>query len=132
MARRGRTPETEIELDAALAGLADAVDAIAVAVGSHDLAALEAANARALTLQGVLAARIAAIDEAERVRPAHQIAVLVGRLRFGVRRNALLIERAWAIDAATTRLLMSLGRHPNEPRTGVYVPEPIVTIERRA
>jgi len=130
MARR--TDPAKVDLDATLAELADAVDAIAAAVGSHDLAGLELANARAATLQATLAAHIAALGEADRARPPRQPAGLVTRLRAGVRRNALLIERAWSIDAATTRLLLSLGRTPDEPLSVAYVPVQLPTIERRA
>jgi hypothetical protein len=131
MARRGTDP-TERDLDGTLADLADVVDAIASAVGSHDLAALEAANARAVTLQAHIAALVAALDDAERARPSRQLAGLVARLRLGVRRNALLIERAWSIDAATTRLLLSLGRTPTEPLSVAYVPPAVSTLERHA
>lgn len=132
MARRTTGPGADVDLDATLADLADVIDAIGVAVGNHDLAALDAANARATALQATLAVRIAALGEADRTRPTGQLAGLLARLRSGVRRNALLIERAWAIDAATTRLLLSLGRSPAEPLTGAYVAVPVATIERRA
>lgn len=132
MARPMGRPAAPLDLDAGLAELADVVDLIAVAVGRHDLIALNAANARATELHAALAAQIAALGAADRPRPAGQMADLLARLRSGVRRNALLIERAWAIDAATTRLLLSLGRSPAEPLAGAYVPVPAANIERRA
>ena len=132
MARRPAGPAAHVDLDATLAELADVIDAIGVAVGSHDLAALDAANERAMTLQATLAARIAVLGDADRARPPGQLAGLVARLRAGVRRNALLIERAWAMDAATTRLLLSLGRSPAEPLAGAYIPVQAATIERHA
>lgn len=132
MARRTTGPAAHVDLDATLAELADVIDSIGVAVRSHDLAAIEAANERATALQTALAARIAAPGDADRVRPSGRLVGLLDRLRSGVRRNALLIEHAWAIDAATTRLLLSLGRSPAEPLVGAYVPIPVATIERRA
>ncbi len=132
MARPTAQPAAPLDLDASLAGLADVIDVIAIAVGRHDLAALTAANARATEIQASLALQIAALDPTERVRPTGQITNLLARLRTGVRRNAFLIERAWAIDAATTRLLLSLGRNPSEPFAGAYVPVPAANIERRA
>jgi hypothetical protein len=133
MTRRGPVPVAGGDLQAALAELAELVDAIADAVRGHDLAGLGAANERATELHAALAERISALGEAGRLPPAAgPLGGLIGRLRSGVRRNALLIERAWAIDAATTRLLLSLGRGPAAPVSGVYAPIPIANIERSA
>ncbi len=98
-------------LTATLADLAEATDALTIAVERHDLAALIAANeqAEALTARiNEIVAELTPLDKAEldRVR----IAGLQSRLDVAARRNAYLIERAWALDAATVRLLMNLGR----------------------
>ncbi|HEX8941065.1 MAG TPA: hypothetical protein VF763_12965 [Candidatus Limnocylindrales bacterium] len=103
------------DLQAALAALADATDAVAFAVRKHDHAALLEANLRADALVAEVGRRTADLSPQERLElDAAGVPALCERLRAAARRNALLIERAWAIDAATMRLLAALAR-PAEP-----------------
>jgi hypothetical protein len=116
-----------------LARLGEALDAIADAVIAHDRERLDAANARANDLLDTLAVRRRAVEESG--IPATSDPEVVGimrSLRTAVRRNAMLIERAWATDASTTRLLMSLGRGPADSPMAAYAPAPYVAIERSA
>ena len=98
-------------LTSALDALVDATDALTVAVERHDLVALVAASDRAevLTIRvDSIAAELGPIDRIE--LDAARIAQLTERLAVGARRNAYLIERAWALDAATMRMLVGLGQ----------------------
>lgn len=98
------------QLLGALIELADATDALTIAVERRDLPGLVAATDRA----GATIPRIEQLtatltpDERAELDPRH-VAVLNERLAVAARRNAYLIERAWALDAATLRLLMSVG-----------------------
>ncbi len=110
-------------LIATLTELADATDALTIAVERHDLAALIAANERAeaLTIEiNDLVASLTPLEKSALDRP--RIAALQDRLEVAARRNAYLIERAWALDAATVRLLMNLGR--TEGLTAGYTTAP--------
>jgi hypothetical protein len=98
-------------LTSALDALVDATDALTVAVERHDLVGLVAASDRAevLTIRvDSIAAQLGPIDRIE--LDATRIAQLTERLAVGARRNAYLIERAWALDAATMRMLVGLGQ----------------------
>jgi hypothetical protein len=107
----GRSAATAVNLLVGLSTLADAMDELAIAVERHDLAALLAANERAERLIAEVDAAAAALTPADRaVIDPFQLAALRERIAIGARRNAYLIERAWALDAATIRLLASLGR----------------------
>ena len=119
---------------AALRELLDAADAITVAVEVHDRVALEAANARAERLAdeaGRLMAQLGPIETADLADPGFGWRGIVGRLRAAGRRNTLLIERAWALDAATTRLLAGLVRGGTDGAP-LYAPTAFVAVERRA
>lgn len=119
---------------AALRELLEAADAITVAVEVHDRVALEAANARAERLAeevGRLMAQLDPIQTADLADPGFGLGGIVGRLRAAGRRNALLIERAWALDAATTRLLAGLARGGTEGAP-LYAGTAFVAVERRA
>ena len=97
-------------LTSALDELVEATDALTVAVERHDLVGLVAASDRAEVLTArvdSITAELGAVDRIELDGP--RIAELTDRLAVGARRNAYLIERAWALDAATMRLLAGLG-----------------------
>lgn len=94
-----------------LESLGDASDAIADAVLRHDHDALLAANERTDRLVGELnriGEGLSGDDVAQ--LPAAGVPALCERLRASARRNAYLIETAWALDAATMRLLAGLGK----------------------
>lgn len=107
----------------ALGELAEAADSLTHAIEGHDLAGLLAAIERAETLGGrvdELAAGFTDLDRA-RLDPV-RFAAVRDRLTRAARRNAYLIEQAWALDAATLRLLASLGRPPAETPVAPYAP----------
>lgn len=109
--RAGPVPQRVAALVATLTALADASDAVGMAVRRHDHAALLDANLRADALTDQVAAQSAALTDQERAAfETAGVAAVCERLRVSARRNAYLIERAWAIDAATMRLLAGLGR----------------------
>jgi hypothetical protein len=103
----------------ALDELVDATDALTIAVERHDLVALVAASDRAevLTVRvDSIAAELNPVDRIELDGP--RIAELTDRLAVGARRNAYLIERAWALDAATMRMLVGLGQERSDGLPG--------------
>jgi hypothetical protein len=105
----GRDPVIVLGED--LEDLADLTDALTSAVECHDLAGLVASNERAEGLASRIGEVSAGLTEADRERLDRlRIRGLCERIDVGVRRNAYLIERAWALDAATMRLLAGLGR----------------------
>jgi hypothetical protein len=100
-----------IVLGADLEDLADVTDSLTTAVEGHDLAGLVASNERAEALAARIGEASARLTDADRERlDRRRIRALCERIDVGVRRNAYLIERAWALDAATMRLLAGLGR----------------------
>jgi hypothetical protein len=52
------------------------------------------------------------------------VTALCERLAAGMRRNARLIEHAWAVDAALMRLLLGLGRVGADGAVGSYSANP--------
>jgi len=105
-------------LTAALDELVESTDALTIAVERHDLVALVAASNRAEALTtrvNTIASELSPVDRIELDAP--RIAQVSERLAVGARRNAYLIERAWALDAATMRLLAGLGQ--DRPDTGL-------------
>ncbi len=99
------------QLTAALEALLDATDQVATAVQRHDRRALETANSRAGTLVTAVGSAAGALTEVDRYElMASAVPALCERLRVVARRNAYLIESAWAFDAAEMRLLAGLGR----------------------
>jgi hypothetical protein len=112
-------------LVAALGELADATDSLTSAVERHDHASLVAANERAAALAARIGDLSAGLTDADRVRIDHaRIGALRERIERAARRNAYLIERAWALDAATMRLLASLGRPAGDLPIHSYSPPP--------
>lgn len=106
---------TEIDL---LEQLAAAGETLTDAIVHHDLDAIVAATRRAEELVGML-------DASERAQrdPANNdpggdddvtvdpdVVLLGARIGASARRNALLLERAWATDAALLRLLATAAR----------------------
>lgn len=121
------------DLSETLREVSATLDAVAAAVMAHDRERLDSANERARLLLTTLAAQVGELDETGAPMPADgRIAGLVRGLRTAVRRNSLLIERAWAMDAATTRLLLSLGRGAADSPGGAYAAVPVLSIERNA
>jgi len=92
-----------------LEALADAGDALTAALVTHDLDGVAAATRDAEALVDRLGgARAASARRAP--RRAAQLALLVARIGATARRNAVLLESAWATDAAILRLLASAAR----------------------
>lgn len=102
-------------LVASMDELALATDDVASAVARHDHEALVAANERSNRLIEQVARHSARLTELDRPEAAAAgIVDRAERLREGARRNAYLIERAWATDAALMRLLAGLARRGGE------------------
>lgn len=86
-----------------LEALAEAGDALTDALVAHDLAAITAATRDAEALVGRLD-RVEA-EPAGRHANRRAFADLAARIGASARRNALLLESAWATDAEILRLL---------------------------
>jgi hypothetical protein len=121
-------------LVAALGELADATDSLTTAVERHDLAGLVAANEHAEALTERIRDLSVGLTDSDRARIDHErIRALRERIDLAARRNAYLIERAWAIDAATMRLLASLGRPaPDMPLHSYAPPSAPAYLDRQA
>jgi len=112
-------------LEAALIRLAGASDGVTEAVTHHDRGALEAANERADVLMAEIGQLATALSPPERaLLPQTGVPALCERLAAGARRNALLIENAWAVDAALMRLLLGLGKAGSDRNVGGYGSDP--------
>lgn len=109
-----------------LADLVEACDATTTALELRDLPGLLAANERAEALMDRIRERAADLNDVDRSNADTDPArILRERISRATRRNAYLIERAWALDAAIMRLLAGLGRpapdqaiHPYAPPNG--------------
>jgi hypothetical protein len=102
-------------LIATLDALVGATDALTIAVERHDLSALMAASDQAEKLTSRVDTIAAELDSSDRVElDTSRIAELRDRLAVGARRNAYLIERAWALDASTMRLLAGVGQDTSD------------------
>jgi hypothetical protein len=98
-------------LTSALTALAAISDEVTLAVQHHDRPALEQLNARAEEFVAQVNSLAAALtDEDRALIGATGIAILCERLAVGARRNAYLIEQAWAVDAALMRMLVGIGK----------------------
>jgi hypothetical protein len=98
-------------LTLALSRLAAASDMVADAVTRHDRLALVASTEQADALVEEVGRLNTALSDDERAMLPHVgVPELCDRLAAGARRNAYLIEQAWATDAALMRLLLGLGR----------------------
>jgi hypothetical protein len=108
-------------LRAALGGLVAASDRVSDAVRRHDRLALEAANAEADALVIEVGRLAAALTPEDRQFLGELgIPAACERLAAGSRRNAVLIEQAWAVDAALMRLMLGAGRAGADGSTPGY------------
>ncbi len=106
---------------AALSALIAATDAVAEAVRGHDHQALLAANARAEAALAEVGRRAPSVGADDRIELEWAgVPALCESLRSATRRNAHLIEHAWAVDAALIRLVAGLGRSTSEGGVGQY------------
>jgi len=107
-----------------LGGLVEATDAITSSITQRDITALGAAVARAEALTDALGRANPVLDEMRgdrRIRAAApELVALRERLRENGRRNAVLIQRAWELDAAAVRLLVRLVSPDAELPAGAY------------
>ena len=107
-----------------LGGLVEATDAITSSITARDLAALGTAVSRAETLTEALGRANPTLEEMRgdrRIREAGpELVGLRQRLRENGRRNALLIQRAWELDAAAVRLLVRLVAPDAEQPAAAY------------
>lgn len=112
-------------LTAALGRLAEATDGMADAVTRHDRLALARSNEQAEALVDDVNRLAAALTDEDRalLGPAG-IPALCERLSTAARRNAYLIEHAWAVDAALMRLLLGLGKIGADGAVGGYATNP--------
>ena len=112
-------------LTTALSRLVAASDGVADAVTHHDRLALTRCNeqSEALVEQvNGLAATLTAEDRS--ILDEVGVTALCDRLAAGARRNAYLIEQAWAVDAALMRLLLGLGKVGADGTVGGYAANP--------
>jgi hypothetical protein len=107
---------TEIDL---LEQLAAAGETLTTAIVHHDLDAIVAATKRAEELVGMLDGNERAKRDPANDHPGRDddelvvdpdVVLLGARIGATARRNALLLERAWATDAALLRLLAVAAR----------------------
>ena len=98
-------------LSAALTSLAEISDQVTRAVQRHDRRALEEQNARAEAVVAQVTQLATSLTADSRALVGETgIAVLCERLAVAARRNAYLIENAWAVDAALMRMLVGIGK----------------------
>jgi hypothetical protein len=102
-----------------LAALADASDALTAAVVRHDHQAIVAATHDAEELVEQLSRLENSPHPDARPRPA-DVFLLAARIGAAARRNALLLETAWATDAAILRLLATAAKAESERASGDY------------
>jgi hypothetical protein len=112
-------------LTTALGRLVAASDGVADAVTRHDRLALVRSNEQAEDLVARVNGLAAALtpDDRALLGPAG-VPELCDRLAASARRNAYLIEQAWAVDAALMRLLLGLGKVGADGTVGGYGANP--------
>jgi hypothetical protein len=104
-----------------LAALADTSDSLTAAIVTHDREAILNATLDAEAIVAELTRLEGATDPAARPRPADAgVVLLAARIEAAARRNALLLERAWATDAAILRLLATAARSEADAASGDY------------
>jgi hypothetical protein len=104
-----------------LAALADASDALTGAIVAHDREAIVAATRDAEAIVAQISRLEGSPDTAARPRPADTgVLLLAARIEAAARRNAILLERAWATDAAILRLLAAAARSEADAASGDY------------
>jgi hypothetical protein len=112
-------------LTSALSALVTISDEVTLAVQNHDRLALISRNERAEGLIEEVNGIGGTLTDADRSMLADAgVPALVARLSAGARRNAFLIEQAWAVDAALIRLLMGVGRIGPDGTVGGYSANP--------
>ena len=115
----------------ALTALAEISDEVTSAV-QHDRPSLESANERAEGLVDEVNRLVATLTTADRAFIGEtSIAALCQRLAVSARRNAYLIEQAWAVDAALMRLLVGVGTTGAEGAVSGYGAQPGPTYVNR-
>jgi hypothetical protein len=121
-------------LTAALGRLVAVSDRVAEAVRRHDRIALTSCNeqADAIVLE-VNRLNSVLTNEDRMLLGEVGITTLCQRLGASARRNAFLIEQAWAVDAALMRLLLGLGKVGADGNVGRYSSNPGPTyVDRQA
>ena len=109
----------------ALSRLVAASDGVADAVRRHDRLALVGCNEQADALVGEVNTINASLADSDRaLLGVVGVPALCERLAASARRNALLIEQAWAVDAALMRLLLGLGKVGSDGSVGGYSSNP--------
>jgi hypothetical protein len=112
-------------LTTALTNLLAASDGVAEAVTRHDRIALTRCSEQAEALVEEANRLAEALTEEDRAMLGEVgVVALSGRLAAGARRNAYLIEQAWAVDAALMRLLLGLGKVGADGTVGGYSANP--------
>lgn len=112
-------------LTIALGRLVEASDGVADAVTRHDRLALTISNERADALVDEVNRLTGALSDEDRLLFGEVgVTALCERLAAGARRNALLIEQAWAVDAALMRLLLGLGKVGSDGAVNGYSSNP--------
>jgi hypothetical protein len=121
-------------LTTALNRLVSASDGVADAVTRHDRLALVQSNEQADALVDEVNRLAAALTDEDRMMlDEFGVPALCERLSAGARRNAYLIEQAWAVDAALMRLLVGLGKVGADGTVGGYaVPSGPTYLDRGA
>jgi hypothetical protein len=135
VAYRGGFGSPEVTaLTSALSSLVAASDGVADAVTRHDRLALVRSNEQADALVDEVNRLAAALTDEDRMMLGEfGVPGLCARLADGARRNAYLIEQAWAVDAALMRLLLGLGRVGADGTVGGYsVPPGPTYVDRGA
>jgi hypothetical protein len=98
-------------LTTALSRLVATSDGVADAVTHHDRLALTRCNEQAEVLVAEVNNLATALTAEDRtILNEVGVTTLCERLAAGSRRNAYLIEQAWAVDATLMRLLLGLGK----------------------
>jgi hypothetical protein len=112
-------------LTTALGRLVAASDGVADAVTRHDRLALTRSNEQAEALVDQVNSLAAALTPEDRAMLGHVgVPEMCEHLAAGARRNAYLIEQAWAVDAALMRLLLGLGKVGADGTVGGYGANP--------
>jgi hypothetical protein len=133
--RRADFGSTELSaLTVALGRLVAASDGVADAVTHHDRIGLIKCNEQAESLVDEVNRLTSALDPRDKALFGEVgVTTLCERLARGARRNAYLIEQAWAVDAALMRLLLGLGRVGADGKVGGYSAAPGPTyVDRQA
>ena len=126
IAYRASFGSTELSaLTLALGRLVEASDGVADAVAHHDRLSLVRYNEQAEALVDEVSGLAASLTPEDRALLSEAgVPSLCDPLGAAARRNAYLIERAWALDAALMRLLLGIGRVGADGTVGGYSANP--------